>query len=102
MHWARDGAEANAIVAGIAQANGADEVIKVKSLATDEIDLNDALEREGVHAIETDLAELINQLGGRLVVAHPRPRDPRNRAEIRRLFERTIAGGGSSPTSPRR
>ena len=64
VHWARDGAEANAIVAAIAKANGAEEVIKVKSLATDEIDLNDALEREGIHAIETDLAELINQLAG--------------------------------------
>ena len=37
VHWARDGAEANAIVAGIARAHGAREVIKVKSLATDEI-----------------------------------------------------------------
>src|SRR5215218_9977292 len=37
VHWARDGAEANAIVAGIARAHGAGELIKVKSLATDEI-----------------------------------------------------------------
>src|SRR5262249_20695039 len=42
VHWARDGAEANAIIAGIARAHGAGEVIKVKSLATDEIDLNEA------------------------------------------------------------
>src|SRR3954470_12334282 len=63
VHWARDGAEANAIVAGIARAHGSDEVIKVKSLATDEIDLNDALAERGIRAIETDLAELIVQLG---------------------------------------
>ena len=44
VHWARDGAEANAIVASIARANGTDEVIKVKSLATDEIGMNEALE----------------------------------------------------------
>ena len=44
MHWARDGAEANAIVASIARAHGTDEVIKVKSLATDEIGMNEALE----------------------------------------------------------
>jgi L-lactate dehydrogenase complex protein LldF len=43
VHWARDGAEANAIVAAIARAHGTDEVIKVKSLATDEIGLNEAL-----------------------------------------------------------
>ena len=48
MHWARDGAEANAIVASIAQAHGAREVIKVKSIATDEIGLNEALAERGI------------------------------------------------------
>jgi L-lactate dehydrogenase complex protein LldF len=95
VHWARDGAEANAIVAGIARGRGAREVIKVKSLATDEIGLNEALAEQGISAIETDLAELIIQL------AHDRqshilvPAIHRNRAEIRALFERTIAQGRS-------
>src|SRR3954454_636349 len=62
VHWARDGAEANAIVAQVARAHGTDEVIKVKSLATDEIGLNEALAEAGIHALETDLAELIVQL----------------------------------------
>src|SRR3954452_12750852 len=62
VHWARDGTEAAAVVADVARAHGSDEVIKVKSLATDEIDLHDRLEAVGVHAVETDLAELINQL----------------------------------------
>src|SRR5919205_548771 len=93
VHWARDGVEANAIVAGIARGHGAKEVIKVKSLATDEIELNDALEREGVHAIETDLAELINQLAGDWSSHILVPAIHRNRAEIRRLFEQTIAQG---------
>ena len=54
-----------------------DEVIKVKSLATDEIGMNEALEAEGIHALETDLAELIVQLApGRQAVAHPGARDP--------------------------
>src|SRR5262249_26559828 len=43
VHWARDAAEANAVVAQVARAHGAEEVVKVKSLTTDEIDLNDAL-----------------------------------------------------------
>ena len=77
VHWARDGAEANAIVARIAREHGTDEVIKVKSLATDEIGMNEALEAEGIHALETDLAELIVQLGARRqAVAHPGPGDP--------------------------
>ena len=93
VHWARDAAQANAIVAGIARAHDAREVIKVKSMATDEIGLNDALAADGIEAVETDLAELIVQLG------HDRPSHilvpaiHRNRAEIRALFERTIAQG---------
>ena len=93
VHWARDGAEANAIVAGIAKDHGAREVIKVKSIATDEIELNTALEAEGISAIETDLAELIIQLAGERSSHILVPAIHKNRAEIRRLFERTIAQG---------
>jgi L-lactate dehydrogenase complex protein LldF len=90
VHWARDGAEANAIVASIARAHHADEVIKVKSIATDEIALNEALEREGIHAIETDLAELILQLSHDRTSHILVPAIHRNRMEIKALFERTI------------
>jgi L-lactate dehydrogenase complex protein LldF len=93
VHWAREGAEANAIVAGIAKEHGAREVIKVKSIATDEIELNTALEAEGISAIETDLAELIIQLAGERSSHILVPAIHKNRAEIRRLFERTIAQG---------
>src|SRR4029079_8866841 len=64
VHWARDAAEANAIVAAVAQGHGVDEVVKVKSLTTDELGLNDAIDEKGIHAIETDFAELILQLDG--------------------------------------
>ena len=47
VHWARDAAEANEIVTALVRAEGADEVVKVKSLATDEIRLNEALEAAG-------------------------------------------------------
>jgi L-lactate dehydrogenase complex protein LldF len=93
VHWARDGAEANRIVAGIARDHGAREVIKVKSLATDEIGLNAALAEHGVEAIETDLAELIIQLAGETSSHILVPAIHKNRAEIRALFERTIAKG---------
>ena len=59
VHWARDAAEACAVVVDIAKRYGAEEVVKVKSMATAEIDLNSALEAEGIAAWETDLAELI-------------------------------------------
>jgi L-lactate dehydrogenase complex protein LldF len=93
VHWARDGAEANAIVAGIARDHGSDEVIKVKSLATDEIGLNEALALRGISAVETDLAELIVQLGDDAPSHILVPAIHKNRAEIAALFERTIAKG---------
>jgi L-lactate dehydrogenase complex protein LldF len=91
VHWARDGAEACQVVADVARAHGADEVIKVKSLATDEIELNEALERAGVHAVETDLAELIIQLADNDSQSHILvPAIHRNRAEIAQLFRRKL------------
>jgi L-lactate dehydrogenase complex protein LldF len=101
VHWARDAVEANAIVAEIVHATKANRVIKVKSLTTDEIHLNEALAAQGITAIETDLAELIIQL------AHERsshilvPAIHKNRREIRDLFRRTIAQGQDLSDEPR-
>ncbi len=100
VHWARDAAEANAIVAGIAHAHGFREAVKVKSLATDEIGLDDALALEGVEAIETDLAELIVQLAGDTPSHILVPAIHRNREEVRALFARTIAAGEDLPSDP--
>jgi L-lactate dehydrogenase complex protein LldF len=90
VHWARDAIEANAIVAALVRAAGATEVVKVKSIVTDEIGLNEALAAEGITAYETDLAELIVQLGR----DHPShilvPAIHRNRAEIREIFLREM------------
>ena len=94
VHWARDAAEANAIVARLVHAAGADEVIKVKSMVTQEIELNEALAREGIAAWETDLAELIVQLGGDLPSHILVPAIHRNRREIREIFEREMARAG--------
>jgi L-lactate dehydrogenase complex protein LldF len=91
VHWASDAVQANAIVTGLVRESGAREVVKVKSLATDEIGLNDALGQAGIAAYETDLAELIVQLG------HDRPSHilvpaiHRNRAEIREIFLREMS-----------
>jgi L-lactate dehydrogenase complex protein LldF len=92
VHWARDAAEANAIVVGLVRATGERAAVKVKSMATQEIGLNDALRAAGIAAHETDLAELIVQLG------HDRPSHilvpaiHRNRAEIRDIFRREMPG----------
>jgi L-lactate dehydrogenase complex protein LldF len=91
VHWARDGAEACAVVAAVARAHGVREVVKVKSLTTDEIELNAELARQGIHALETDFAELILQLDGDWSSHILVPAIHRNRTEIRDLFRRTIA-----------
>jgi L-lactate dehydrogenase complex protein LldF len=100
VHWARDGAEAIEIVAALTRAAGADEVVKVKSLATDEIGLNDGLAARGIRAIETDLAELINQLAGDTPSHILVPAIHRNRAEIRELFAQHLPGGADVSDDP--
>jgi L-lactate dehydrogenase complex protein LldF len=90
VHWARDGAEACRVVADVVHAHGASEVIKVKSMATDEIDLNDALAAAGISAIETDLAELIVQLGHDKQSHILVPAIHRNRAEIAAILRREL------------
>jgi L-lactate dehydrogenase complex protein LldF len=91
VHWARDAAEANRVVLDVASAHRVTEVVKVKSLTTDEIGLNAALAGGGVQAIETDFAELILQLDGDWSSHILVPAIHRNRTEIRDLFRRTIA-----------
>jgi L-lactate dehydrogenase complex protein LldF len=92
VHWAADAAEANAIVLKLAQDAGADEVVKIKSMATMEIGLNEALEAGGVKPIETDLAELIVQLGDDRPSHILVPAIHKNRTEIRDIFKATMPG----------
>ena len=86
VHWARDAADANRIVSDLAKAKGIDEVVKIKSMVTQEIDLNEHLEAEGIAAWETDLAELIVQLGHDLPSHILVPAIHRNRSEVREIF----------------
>ena len=98
VHWARDADEANRIVADIAKSHRVDEVVKVKSMVTQEIGLNEALAAEGIAAWETDLAELIVQLGDDLPSHILVPAIHRNRAEIRQIFlDRMAAAGRPAP-----
>src|SRR3712207_6413823 len=90
VHWARDAEEANSIIAGIARSHDAKEVVKVKSIATDETKLNEYLEGVGIRAHETDLAELIIQLAGETSSHILVPAIHKNRAEIRELFKEKL------------
>jgi L-lactate dehydrogenase complex protein LldF len=90
VHWARDAAEANHIILELVQQHAAKEVIKIKTMTSEEIGLNRFLEANGVRPHETDLAELIIQLG------HDRPSHfvvPAlhiNRQQVREIFQREM------------
>jgi len=90
VHWARDAEEARRIAIGLLKAAGADEAIKIKSMTTEEIHLNRAMEESGIRPYETDLAELILQLGcdqpSHIVV----PALHKNRQQVREIFEREM------------
>ncbi|MEU4619252.1 LutB/LldF family L-lactate oxidation iron-sulfur protein [Actinoplanes sp. NPDC023801] len=92
VHWAADANEANAIVTDLVRRTGSERVIKVKSMATQEIGLNEALEAAGITPVETDLAELIVQLGDDKPSHILVPAIHRNRSEIREIFLRAMPG----------
>jgi L-lactate dehydrogenase complex protein LldF len=64
VHFARTAEEAQAYVVGVCRRRGARVVAKSKSMATEEIGLNEALEQAGIRPVETDLGEYILQLAG--------------------------------------
>ncbi|MEO6923049.1 MAG: LUD domain-containing protein, partial [Bryocella sp.] len=90
VHWARDADDANRIAIDLIRQYGGDapglDVIKVKTMTSDEVQMNHALEAADIHPIETDLADMIVQLGNdepsHIVV----PALHRNRFEIRDIF----------------
>ncbi|WP_129338016.1 lactate utilization protein B [Cellulomonas endophytica] len=99
VHWARDAAEANRIITDLVRAAGAREVVKIKSMATQETGLNEHLEAEGIEAAETDLAELIVQLAGDQSSHILVPAIHRNREEIREIFTERMGDAPEGLTS---
>lgn len=86
VHWARDASEANQIVCGLARQQGARHIVKSKSMVTEEIHLNDALQAEGLEVIETDLGEYIIQLAGEAPSHIIAPAIHKTKAQISELF----------------
>ncbi len=62
VHWARDAEEARTIVLKIARTRGCRRAVKAKSMLTEEIHLNPALQAAGIEVLETDLGEYVVQL----------------------------------------
>jgi len=96
VHYATTADEARRVVLDIAGRAGVRVVVKSKSMATEEIHLNDALEAAGITAVETDLGEYIIQL------AHERPSHiiapaiHKTKGQVAELFARELG----RPTEP--
>ncbi len=95
VHWARDADEATSIVRDIAQTSGTRRVVKSKSMVTEEIGLNQALETMGIDVVETDLGEYIIQLAGELPSHIIAPVIHKRVEDIAELFEQKL---GMPPT----
>jgi L-lactate dehydrogenase complex protein LldF len=94
VHWATDATDANRIITDLVKTTGETDVVKIKSMATQEIGLNEALADAGIHAYETDLAELIVQLGDDKPSHILVPAIHKNRTEIRDIFRTKMADWG--------
>ncbi len=90
VHWARDAAEANRIILELIQRHQAKEVIKIKTMTSEEIGLNRNLEANGIRPHETDLAELIVQLGHDKPSHFVVPALHKNRQQVRAIFQREL------------
>ena len=95
VHRAAGAEDARRIVVGIAEAEGARTVVKSKSMATEEIHLNGALEAAGMEVVETDLGEYIIQLARETPSHIIAPAIHKTVPQVARLFGE--AGGAPLP-----
>ena len=93
VHWAETAESASSIVAGIARDRGLTLAVKSKSMVSEEIELNAALERAGVRVIETDLGEFVVQLAADRPSHIITPIIHRSRHDVARLFREKLGAG---------
>lgn len=96
VFWARDGQEARDYIVRVAQENKVRSIIKSKSMTTEEIHLNEALEKEGFGVVESDLGEYIVQLRNEPPYHFVFPSMHLTRGQISDLFHDKL---GSEPTN---
>lgn len=84
--WAQDAREAVHEILKIADKSSAKEVVKSKSMTTEEIGINDAMEAKGLQVLETDLGEYIAQLSGEKPYHIVTPVMQKSKEDIAELF----------------
>jgi L-lactate dehydrogenase complex protein LldF len=90
VHWAKDGEEACKIILDIALKRGVKSLVKSKSMATEEIELNHALEKAGIKTVETDLGEYIIQLANERPSHIIAPAIHKTKEDISKLFSEKL------------
>ncbi|MFB3921068.1 MAG: LutB/LldF family L-lactate oxidation iron-sulfur protein [Terriglobia bacterium] len=90
VHWAATAEEACTIVRKIAEQSGANEIVKGKTMVSEEIELNHALEAAGIRPFETDLGEFIVQMAGDRPAHIVAPAIHKTRHDVSNLFERNL------------
>jgi len=92
VHWAETPDQANAIALNIAQRVKARHIIKGKSMVSEEIEFNHAMEAAGIEAFESDMGEYIVQLAGEKPSHIIMPAIHKTKAEIAKLFADEVPG----------
>ncbi|MDX9821739.1 MAG: LutB/LldF family L-lactate oxidation iron-sulfur protein [Syntrophales bacterium] len=90
VHWARDAEEANRIVLEIARRRNVKKVVKVKSMVSEELEINHVLEKAGIRAFETDLGEYIVQMAGQRPSHVTNPALHMTKEDIAELFREKL------------
>ena len=92
VHWAQTPDEANAIALAIARRVDAHRVIKGKSMVSEEIEFNHAMQAAGIEAMESDMGEYIVQLAGEKPSHIIMPAIHKTKQEIAQLFAQEVPG----------
>ncbi len=96
--WAQDAEEANKEILALLKAKGISEVVKSKSMITEEIHLNAALKKEGINSVETDLGEFIQQTDGEAPYHIVTPAMHKSKEDVARLYATKL--GAPADMSP--
>ena len=94
VHWAETTEAACSIVLDIARRHDARHMVKGKSMVSEEMELNHAMEQQGIECLESDLGEYIVQMAGEKPSHIIMPAIHKNRRQIARLFEQKLADAG--------
>ncbi|MEZ5017744.1 MAG: LutB/LldF family L-lactate oxidation iron-sulfur protein [Flavipsychrobacter sp.] len=88
--WAENAEEAQQAILEICKAKNTKQVVKSKSMVTEEIHLNDFLEKNNIESVETDLGEYIQQLDGEAPYHIVTPAMHKSKEDVAKLFHEKL------------